>query len=172
MEELTKLQEELKQIILAFEEKASGNKIDNKHLIKQFNALVKNEDINEELINFIIDSTDEINTRHFQFVEHTTKTIKDISEITHKDIEKLKRILETTNAINTSNTNSNSNTSTPIIPWYDFKAWTLGDVKIIMVLLIVLAISIGFITNAKDKEFYSTIKTVAGIFSTKEEKKE
>ena len=36
MDDLTKLQDELKQIILTFEEKASGNKIDNKHLIKQF----------------------------------------------------------------------------------------------------------------------------------------
>ena len=167
MDDLSKLQDELKQIILTFEEKATGNKIDNKHLIKQFTALVKNEDINEELINFIIDSTDEINTRHFQFVEHTTKTIKDISEITHKDIEKLKKILETTNIKNTTI----DNTSTTV-PWYNIKSWTLSDFKTIIILLVALFISIGFIVNANNKDFFKTIEVVATSVTDKNDKKE
>ena len=165
MDDLTKLQDELKQIILTFEEKASGNKIDNKHLIKQFTSLVKNEDINEELINFIIDSTDEINTRHFQFVEHTTKTIKDISEITHKDIEKLKKILETTNIKTTTINNA-------VIPWYNIKFWSLSDFKTIVIILTVFFISIGIIVNANNKEFFSTVKVVAGTINGSDEKKE
>lgn len=164
MDDLTKLQDELKQIILTFEEKASGNKIDNKHLIKQFTSLVKNEDINEELINFIIDSTDEINTRHFQFVEQTTKTIKDISEITHKDIEKLKRIIETTKL------NCNINGTNKTVPWYDIRAWSLTDFKSIFTLVIVFTLLIGLIVNAGDKEFYKTIQTVATSTTDKEKK--
>lgn len=166
MDELSKLQDELKQSILAFEEKASGNKIDNKHLIKQFTALVKNENINEELINFIIDSTDEINTRHFQFVEHTTKTIKDISEIAHKDIEKLKKILETTN-IKTTTINT-----TTTISWYNIKNWTLSDFKTVVMLLAILFVSIGFILNANNKDFFKTIEAVATTVTDKNDKKE
>lgn len=167
MDDLTKLQDELKQIILTFEEKASGNKIDNKHLIKQFTSLVKNEDINEELINFIIDSTDEINTRHFQFVEHTTKTIKDISEITHKDIEKLKKILENTNLVNKNTTVNDNNDS-----WYDIKKWSILDIKTILALLAVVLISTAVIVNANNKEFFSTVKVVAGTINGSDEKKE
>lgn len=167
MDDLTKLQDELKQIILTFEEKASGNKIDNKHLIKQFTSLVKNEDINEELINFIIDSTDEINTRHFQFVEHTTKTIKDISEITHKDIEKLKKILENTNLVNKNTTVNDNNDS-----WYDIKKWSILDIKTILALLAIVLISTAVIVNANNKEFFSTVKVVAGTINGSDEKKE
>ncbi len=167
MDDLTKLQDELKQIILTFEEKASGNKIDNKHLIKQFTSLVKNEDINEELINFIIDSTDEINTRHFQFVEHTTKTIKDISEITHKDIEKLKKILENTDLVNKNTVTANTNDS-----WYDIKKWSILDIKTILALLAIVSISTAVIVNVNNKEFFSTVKVVATSLSDKDGKKE
>lgn len=167
MDDLTKLQDELKQIILTFEEKASGNKIDNKHLIKQFTSLVKNEDINEELINFIIDSTDEINTRHFQFVEHTTKTIKDISEITHKDIEKLKKILENTDLVNKNTTVNDNNDS-----WYDIKKWSILDIKTILALLAIVSISTAVIVNVNNKEFFSTVKVVATSLSDKDGKKE
>lgn len=165
MDELSKLQDELKQIILAFEEKATGNKIDNKHLIKQFTALVKNENINEELINFIIDSTDEINTRHFQFVEHTTKTIKDISEIAHKDIEKLKKILETTK-LNCNVISMN----TKVTPWYDIRAWSLTEFKSIFTLVLIFMVLVGLIVNAGDKEFYKTIQTVVTPNVVKEKK--
>lgn len=167
MDDLTKLQDELKQIILTFEEKASGNKIDNKHLIKQFTSLVKNEDINEELINFIIDSTDEINTRHFQFVEHTTKTIKDISEITHKDIEKLKKILENTDLINKNTAIANTNDS-----WYDIKKWSILDIKTILTLLAIVSISTAVIVNVNNKEFFSAVKVVATSLSDQDGKKE
>ena len=166
MDELSKLQDELKQSVLTFEEKASGNKIDNKHLIKQFTALVKNDNINEELINFIIDSTDEINTRHFQFVEHTTKTIKEISEITHRDIEKLKKILGTTN---TKTTTINTTTT---ISWYNIKNWTLSDFKTVIMLLAILFVSIGFILNANNKDFFRTIEAVATTVTDKNDKKE
>ena len=165
MDDLTKLQDELKQIILTFEEKASGNKIDNKHLIKQFTSLVKNEDINEELINFIIDSTDEINTRHFQFVEHTTKTIKDISEIAHKDIEKLKKILEITK-VNCNVISMN----TKVTPWYDIRAWSLTEFKSIFTLVLIFMVLVGLIVNAGDKEFYKTIQTVVTPNVVKEKK--
>ncbi len=165
MDELSKLQDELKQSILAFEEKATGNKIDNKHLIKQFTALVKNENINEELINFIIDSTDEINTRHFQFVEHTTKTIKDISEIAHKDIEKLKKILETTK-VNCNVISMN----TKVTPWYDIRAWSLTEFKSIFTLVLIFMVLVGLIVNAGDKEFYKTIQTVVTPNVVKEKK--
>ncbi len=165
MDELSKLQDELKQTILAFEEKATGNKIDNKHLIKQFTALVKNENINEELINFIIDSTDEINTRHFQFVEHTTKTIKDISEIAHKDIEKLKKILETTK-VNCNVISMN----TKVTPWYDIRAWSLTEFKSIFTLVLIFMVLVGLIVNAGDKEFYKTIQTVVTPNVVKEKK--
>jgi hypothetical protein len=164
MQDLTALQEELKKIILTFEEKVSGNKIDNKHQIKQFNSLVRNEDINEDLINFIIDSTDEINTRHFQFVEHTTKTIKDLSDITHKDIEKLKKIIENNN----TDINKKSDKSTTDVPWFNVKSWTLLDIKIILGLLIILFITIGFTVNAKDKEFYNVVGDIVSIFKDKE----
>lgn len=167
MDDLTKLQDELKQIILTFEEKASGNKIDNKHLIKQFTSLVKNEDINEELINFIIDSTDEINTRHFQFVEHTTKTIKDISEITHKDIEKLKKILENTNLVNKNTVTANTGDS-----WYDIKKWSILDIKTILALLAIVSISTAVIVNVNNKEFFNTVKVVATSLSDQDGKKE
>ncbi len=165
MDDLSKLQDELKQSILAFEEKATGNKIDNKHLIKQFTALVKNENINEELINFIIDSTDEINTRHFQFVEHTTKTIKEISEIAHKDIEKLKMILETTK-VNCNVISMN----TKVTPWYDIRAWSLTEFKSIFTLVLIFMVLVGLIVNAGDKEFYKTIQTVVTPNVVKEKK--
>ena len=167
MDELSKLQDELKQSILAFEEKATGNKIDNKHLIKQFTALVKNENINEELINFIIDSTDEINTRHFQFVEHTTKTIKDISEIAHKDIEKLKKILETAKL----NCNVIS-TNIKVTPWYDIRAWSLTEFKSIFTLVLIFMVLVGLIVNANNKDFFKTIEAVATTVTDKNDKKE
>lgn len=165
MHDLTALQEELKKIILTFEEKATGNKIDNRHLIKQFNSLVRNEDINEELINFIIDSTDEMNTRHFQFVEHTTKTIKDLSEITHKDIEKLKKILESSNYNNNKPIKENTD-----VPWFNIRAWSVLDFKIILGLLIALFATIGFTVNANNKDFYSTVSNIVSVFKDNDNK--
>lgn len=159
MKDLTELQEKLKDIVLLYEEKTSG-RIDNKNQIKQFNALVRNEDIDEDLINFIIDATDEINTRHFEFVEHTTKTIKDITEITHVDIEKLKHLIDKL----PKHHKEEDKETTPTKPaWYDFTKWNTSDAKFFLVVLLGAGVITAFVLNANNPDFY---KTVSDVFSS------
>lgn len=160
MGELSKLQEELKKILLEYEEKASS-RIDNKHQIKQFNALVRNEDISEELINFIIDTTDEINTRHFEFVDHTTKTIRDIGDITHRDIEKLKYLMDTTLKKKDDEIKDTKNKLTEkITPWYDFTKWSISDAKFFIIIILVSLIVLLLFLNSNNIEFLNGLSSL------------
>lgn len=154
MEDLNKLQEQLKEIILNYEQKACG-KIDNRNQIKQFNALVRNEGIDEELINFIIDVTDEINTRHFEFAEHTIKAIKDMSGINNVDIEKLKKVLE---KLQEENDNLSIKTKPKKkVAWYDISKWSMEEAKFFLMVTIAISLIILIFSNADNEPLINAL---------------
>lgn len=160
MEDLTKLQKELKQIVLTFEEKASS-RIDNKHQLKQFTSLVKNEDINDELINFIIDVVDEVNTRHSHFVDNTVKTIKEMSDITHQDIEKLKESLEKSLNENKETVKVEQNKGL-------FKSlkFEVSDIKFFTIMFLILFAMLIIFMNSNNTEFYKFIHNLIYTYNS------
>ncbi len=159
MTNLTNLQKELKEIILTYEEKTSS-RVDNKNYIKQYNSLIRKGNIDEDLVNFIVDSNDEINTRHHEFVEQTTRAIRDIGHIKHTDIEKLKELIETLDKTDKVDVN----VKVEVKSWFNPATWSIGDAKFFLgtaVFIFVIAMTLlSTDFTSKMVKLYDTSVTV------------